>query len=337
MTPEELLAARMRAQRLDGRAHDATDLVRSIGGVQAQDPSAAALSIRARVDGLTRAALERALYEERSIVRTWAMRGTIHLVASDDAHWLRELLTPIAMPAQVRRLDQLGVPEGDRRRAVDVIVDALGDGPLTRAALCEQLERAGIDTAGQKAAHLPRLAALEGHVCFGPRRGGKDTYALVDDWLPRAKRRSLDRDEALAELARRYAGAYGPADERDFAAWSGLPVRDARRGWELGAGDDRAAGASPPDPPVVRLLPAFDTYLLGYRDRSLAVPEEHARRVWPGGGIIRPTVVANGRATGTWRIARSGARIAIELEPFATTALAAADEAEEVRRFVAGD
>jgi hypothetical protein len=324
----------MRAQRLDGRADDATQLVRSIGGVQAQEPNAAALSIRVRVEGLTRTALDRALYEERRIVRTWAMRGTIHLVASEDVRWLHQLLAPVAMPAQLRALDRLGVPDADRPRAVEVIRRALAGGPLVRAELCSALGRAGIDTAGQKAAHLPRLAALEGHVCFGPRRGGKDTYALVDDWLPRAPRRPFDRDDALAELARRYAGAYGPAEPRDFAAWSGLPMHDARRGWELGASDVRAAGASPPDPPVVRLLPAFDTYLLGYRDRSLAVPAEHSSRVWPGGGIIRPAVVANGCAVATWRVARGR----VEVEWFDSDApVDASEEVADVLRFLDGD
>src|SRR3954470_13231183 len=223
-----LLAARMRAQRLDGRASDAAQLVHDLGGVQAQEPRAGALSIRARAEGVDAAAVERALVEERSIVRTWAMRGTIHIVASEDAGWLHDLLAALAAPGEQRALDVLDVPVADRPRAVATIRDALArNGPLTRAELCEQLERAGIDTAGQKAAHLPRLAALEGHVCFGPRRGSKDTYALVDDWLPKP-RRSLDRDEALAELARRYVGAYGPADPVDLAAWSGLPLRDAR-------------------------------------------------------------------------------------------------------------
>jgi hypothetical protein len=350
MTAGELRAARMRAQRLDGRLTDATELVRALGGVQAQEPNAAALSVRARTAGLTYADLDRALGEERSVVRTWAIRGTIHLVASEDAGWLHDLLAPVAMPGEQRALDALGVPEGDRPRSVSLIVDALAvDGPLTRAELCERLERAGIDTAGQRAAHLPRLAALEGHVCFGPRRGGKDTYALLEDWLPTGARRVLDRDGALAELARRYVGAYGPADARDLAAWSGLPLRDARRGFELIARELRAAGdlailardadrlldAAPPDPPLVRLLPAFDTYLLGYRDRSPAVPAEHLKQVWPGGGIIRPTAVANGLAVGTWRLQRSVRRVRVELEPFDAAAPPDADdEIEDVRRFL---
>ena len=347
MTDEALLAARMRGQRLDGRLSDAAELVRAIGGVQAQEPRAGALSIRARTEGLDAAAVERALVEERSIVRTWAMRGTIHLVASGDARWLHDLLTPLAAPAQIRALDGLGVPERDRRRAVDLIRRALADGPLSRAELCDELERGGIDTSGRKAAHLPRLAWLEGHVCFGPRHGGKDTYALVDDWLGPRRDPPRERDDALAELARRYLGAYGPADPRDLAAWSGLPLRDARTAWELIAPDLREAGGRwllardadrlegpVPDPPLVRLLPAFDTYLLGYRGRELAVPAEHARRVWPGGGIVHPTVVANGRAVATWRIRRRGGRADVEIEPF-TRGPAAGAEAADVIRFLA--
>src|SRR4051812_23127823 len=161
-----LLAARMRGQRLDGRASDAAQLVHDLTGVQAQEPRAGALSIGARTEGVDALAVERALVEERSIVRTWAMRGTIHIVAAEDAAWLHDLLAPLTMPGEERALDVLGVPAADRPRAVARICEALGrDGPLTRAELCERLERVGIDTAGQKAAHLPRLAALEGLVC----------------------------------------------------------------------------------------------------------------------------------------------------------------------------
>ena len=350
MTYEALLAARMRGQRLDGRLRGPAELVRAIGGVQAQEPRAGALSIRVRTEGLNAAAVERAIAEERSIVRTWAMRGTIHFVASDDARWLHDLLTPLAVPGQMRALDSLGVPEGDRTRAVALIRRALAGGPLTRAELCEELQRGGIDTSGQKAAHLPRLASLEGHVCFGPRRGAKDTYVLTGDWLGAQWRDGSrrDRDAALAEIARRYLGAYGPAEPRDMAAWSGLPLRDARAAWKLIASDLREADGRwllardagrlaepPPDPPLVRLLPAFDTYLLGYRGRELAVPTEHASSVWPGGGIVRPTVVANGRAVATWRIRSRGKRHDVEVEPFGDAPGADAEVAD-VRRFLEG-
>jgi hypothetical protein len=212
------------------------------------------------------------------------------------------------------------VPDEDRPRAVATIVAALQAGPLTRAQLCEQLERAGIATDGQKAAHLPRLAALEGHVCFGPMRDGKDTYALVGDLTARGAR----PDDPLRELAARYAAAYGPATPEDMAAWSGLPLRAIKL---VFADDDRRS--EPPDPPLVRMLPAFDTYLLGYRTRELAVPPEHAKKVWPGGGIVRPTIVENGLAVGTWR--RTGARI--EIEPFAHEP-DVADEVADIERFL---
>jgi hypothetical protein len=341
--------ARARSQYLlEERLTGPAEAVGAVAGIQAQEPVAAALSIRVRTTGLTRADVDRALVEERSIVRLWAMRGTIHLVAAEDAAWLVDLFGPLAVRASHRRLEQLGVATADHPRAVSLIRTALAeDGPLTRAELMQHLAPAGITTDGQAAAHLPQLAALEGHVCFGPMRGSKDTYALVQDQVPKTAPR-LDRETALAELARRHVAAYGPAAPRDLAAWSGLPLRDARAGWQLiarelaevDAAGERAwvpardaarAAEPPPSPPLVRMLPAFDTYLLGYRDRAIAVPAQHSARVWPGGGIIRPTVVENGLAVGTWR--RAGARVTVE--PFATAEPAVEEELADIARFLA--
>jgi Winged helix DNA-binding domain len=325
----DLALVRARSQRLLGeRLTDAAAVVRELVGVQAQDRTAGALSIRVRSSGLTRSDVERALVEERSIVRLWAMRGTIHLVAAEDAAWLVELLAPLALRGTHRRLGQLGVPEAERPRAVALIRAALAEhGPLTRAELMQHLAREAIATQGQAAAHLPMLAALEGHVCFGPMRGGKPAFVLRDDWLGRDLPR-MPRERAVVELARRYARAFGPAEPEDFAAWSGLPLRDARAGW---AHVPTAHGAlAAPDPPITRFLPAFDTYLLGYRSRDFAVPPEHARKVWPGGGIVRPTVVENGRAVAIWR--RSGAKI--EIAPFDWHDVQGGDEVADVQRFL---
>jgi hypothetical protein len=325
---------RARSQRLlDERLEDPAALVRELVGVQAQEPAAAAWSIGVRTRGVTAAAVERAIVEERSVVRVPAMRGTLHLVPAEDAAWIVELFAPAAMAASHRRLGQLGVPEADRPRAVEAIVAALGThGPLTRAELMEHVAAVGVRTDGQAAAHLPQLAALQGLVCFGPPRAGKPTYALRDDWLgPNLPR--LPRERALAELALRYVRAYGPAAPEDLAAWSGLPLRDARAAWPEPLPAVEAIPA--PDPPIVRLLPAFDTYLLGYRTRDLAVPRAGAREVWPGGGIVRPTVIANGLAVGTWRRARGG----VEVEPFAGAAIDEASLASavaDVQDFVSG-
>lgn len=325
----DLAVTRARAQRLLGqRLADPLSVVREVAGVQAQEPVAAMLSIRARSTGLTRADVEGALVEERSIVRLWAMRTTIHLVPSEDAAWLVDLLGPLGLTGVHRRLGQLGVPEGDRARAVSLIRELLAErGPLTRAELMEPLARAGITTDGQAAAHLPALAALHGHVCFGPPRGGKPTYALRDDWLGSDLPR-MPRERAVAELVRRYTRAFGPAEPEDFASWSGLPLRDARAGWEAVG---KVTPAREPSPPVLRLLPAFDTYLLGYRSREFCVPPELARRVWPGGGIVRPTVMENGRAVGTWR--RAGSKV--EIDPFDDAPLDVDAEVADVQRFLA--
>ena len=328
----ELAAARARSQRLVGeRLTDAAAAVSAVAGIQAQDAGAALLSIRVRTTGLTRADVDRALYEERSIVRIWAMRGTIHLVPSEDARWLVDLLAPLALRGSHRRLEQLGVPEAARPRAVRATRDALAEhGALTRAELMEHVARAArVNTADQAGAHLAMLAALDGHVCFGEPRGGKPTYVLRDDWLGSGLMQ-LAREDAVTELARRYAGAFAPAEVEDFASWSGLPLREARAGWSAAGISAPPPPAPPPDPPDVRLLPAFDTFLLGYRTRDALVAPEHARRVCPGGGMVRPAVVSNGRAVGTWR--RSGMRV--ELEPFGDEPLAADGEVADVQRFL---
>ncbi len=332
-----LRALRVRAQQLSDPLTDAAELLRAITAVQAQEPGAAALSIRARTTGVTQEDVRRALEEDRSIVRIWAMRGTIHLVPAEDAAWLTELLGPLQRTATHRRLTQLGVPEADRPRAVRTIREVLAeDGPLTRVELMQHVAQTGVQTAGQASAHLPQLAAIDGHVCFGPMRGSKPTYALRDDWLG-ADLPRLPRARALGELARRYVRAYGPAAPEDLAAWSGLPLRDARVGWKAVSADDESGRDDrPPDAGhAVRLLPAFDTYLLGYRTRAFAVAPEHARLVWPGGGIVRPTVTLDGLGVGTWRQRRRGQSVEISIEPFAgAPAIDTGAEVADIGRFL---
>jgi Winged helix DNA-binding domain len=167
------------------------------------------------------------------------------------------------------------------------------------------------------------LAALRGAVVFGPPQEGRQTFVRAEDWL--GPDRPLGRDAALAELARRYLAGHAPAERHDLARWAGLPLRDARI--EAAAEPDTA-----PEPPP-RLLPAFDPYLLGWKDRTFAVPAEHARCVHPGGGVIRPVATVDGVAVGTWRRQRGD----IEIEPFAAldanTEAALAAEAVDVARF----
>jgi hypothetical protein len=303
------------AQRLGGpereTAASVADVVRLVGGLQAQDAAAAALGVRARLAGATAAAVERARFEERSVARIWCMRGTLHLVAAEDARGLVALLGPVALARGRRRREQMGVLPA----TTDAVRAAVADGPRTRHEIAAHVRAAGHRLADDPQApiHLVMSAAASGHVIEAAWRGGEPTYALTGDWLGRPGPLP-DRETALAELARRHARAHPPAGPDDLAAWSGLPLRDARRAFAAIAPEleevellGRRAWVPPrlePAPPEVRLLPAFDGILLGHRDRALIVRPEHARAVLPGGGILRPTVLADGRVEGTWRFER---------------------------------
>ena len=182
---------------------------------------------------------------------------------------------------------------------------------------------------------------------LGPLRDdGSHAFALTRDWLGVEPPRSLDgpdRDAALAELARRYLAGHGPAAPADLAAWSGLPLRDARAGlraiaYELAQRDDDlvdlAARAPAPDAIPARLLPAFDPYLLGWKDRSFAVPAAHAKLVHPGGGMLRATATVDGLAVGTWSAPGGKVELELFLRSASNAQAALQADADDVARFV---
>jgi hypothetical protein len=293
-------AARLRAQGLgEARARDAHGAVRTALAVQAQDTRSSRLGVRARSEGLTVGDVARACDEERSVVRTWAMRGTLHMLAAEDVRWIVGLLGPAIVRRHANRRAGLGITADVGERILAAVPRVLADGPLTRAGLMAALAARGIaiDTSGQAPAHAVLLTSASGVTCRGPdRTADEPTYVLLDDWV--AAEPPRDRDAALAELARRFRRAYGPADAADLAYWSGMTAGDARRAWAL-AGPPTTTppeeGAPPP-----RLLPAFDGVLLGHRDRSLLVRPADAPKLTSGSWIL-PTVVADGRVVGTWR------------------------------------
>jgi hypothetical protein len=290
-----------------------TDAVREVGAIQAQEPRAAALGIRARVARTTEGDVKAALYEERSIVRLWSLRGTLHWVPAEDAAWLMRLLGPTAMARAKPRLAQLGVDDPKAQAAVRTV---LADGPLTRHEIADAVRAAGVRLSDdpQMPVHLVMHAVLDGDVIEVAPRDGKWAYALWDDWLERDAR-PFDRDAALAELARRHAHSHPPAGPEDFAAWSGLKMGDARRAFEQIAGElDEVTvlgrrvwvskGMKPARRGTVRLLPAWDNFLLGHRNRALTVRPEHDGEVLPGGGVLRPSLTIDGLVEGGWRFDR---------------------------------
>jgi hypothetical protein len=297
---------------------------------------------------LSAADVDRARTDERSLLRAWAMRGTVHLLATEDVPWLLPLFEPAVADNSGRRLVELGIDGQTRARGLREIERSLErDEALTRTELAGRLERRGISLDPATRMHMFRLATALNLVCAGPDAGGQTCLVLAREWL--GERPPHDRDAALVELARRYLRAFGPATEADFAGWSGLGLRDVRsglarlggeiaevriggeRGWRL----ERAARRAPRG--VVRLLPAWDTYLMGYRDRDFLAPPSHWRRIAPGGGILHPTIVLDGVAIGTWRVRRGGAQLSVEVQPFAdldtTTTRAIEAEVADLGRF----
>jgi hypothetical protein len=338
-----IFAERFFAQALSGQPlRGPLAVAERLLAVQGQDPRGARLAIRARTEGLVVADVDRALSEDRSLLITWLNRGTLHLVRSEDYAWLHALTTPPLLTSARRRLSQEGVSPDAVERGVATIERALAEeGPLTRLQLREQLESAGVPTEGQALIHLLFLTAVRGIAVRGPMVGKHHAYVLTSDWLDATK--PVDRDVALAELARRYLVGHAPADDRDLARWAGLPLRDARAGLaaiasELVERDDglvhlasRSPVAEIPDP---RLLGAFDPVLLGWRFRE-PILGSHTHLVTMN-GIFRPFAMVKGRAVASWKLNRG--KVTIEpLRRIAKPAGAAlAADAVDVERFMAG-
>jgi len=336
LSDDQVCLLRLRAQRLTPRLRDTVPgvahLVKELCGIQAQDARAATLALRVRSAGLVATDVERARVQERTIIRTWGQRGTLHLLATEDLGWLLPLFSPVFIAGSQRRRAELGLDEDTCARGIRVIRDVLASqGPLTRADIVEQLASHGMRIEGQARPHLLYRAALEGVICLGPDRGTEPTYVLLSDWVEQGH--ALPHEAAYAELALRYLGAYGPATPEDMAAWSGLPISSIRAAWRHNVEqlmEVETSGSAAwmlktratwlDEPPtadrVVCLLPGFDIYLLGYQKRDLAVPRQHAKRINAGGGILHPALLVDGRAVGTWKCLRKKSHLEVVVEPF---------------------
>ena len=310
MSDLTLVRERLTAQLLAGEpAGSPHEVAHHLLAVQAQDARGFRLAVRARSTTASADDVNQALTEERSVVVSWLCRGTLHLVAAEDFHWLHTLTVPPLATGNLRRLAEEGVSPDQAGRAVDVIQAALAaDGPQTRAQLAERVTAAGIRTEGQALIHILVLATLRGLVVRGPMLGRQHAYVLVRDWLG-VPRGLPDRPNLLAELARRYLRGHSPASDRDLARWAGLPLRDARAGLEAIASElvQREDGLVAlrhlrplEELPAPRLLGAWDPLLVGWRDRTFVTGEHDAAVV--SGGLFRPFGFSGGRAVAVWRV-----------------------------------
>jgi hypothetical protein len=304
------------------------DVLAAIGGAQSQDPGPGRQQVRARATGLTAADVEAARVDERSIIRHWVMRTTVHLFPTEDFGWLTSLYAARIVGWAMRRLELLGLDPAKRDRALAAIRRELRRrGSISRAEAMEIATATGIEVTVELRTHLALITVVSGAACIGPDDGRNNMLVDTREWLGEVA--APEREKALAELARRYFRAFAPATERDFAKWSGLPLRDCRLGMERISGELVEAGSPQqglfaprgfdpraPRSPVVRLLGAFDTYLMGYESRAHAVDPAGEKLILPGGGVLRPTICVDGRFVGTWSRARRKGSLAITLEPF---------------------
>jgi hypothetical protein len=340
--PKPASTARLRAARL--ASHGLRDglptipeAVRRLGAVQAQDFVAAKWVLGARVPGSVAADVDAAL-EGREVVRSWPMRGTLHILPTEQ---LRPILS-ITGARELRRAAlthrTLELDEAVYRRARAVAERVLAGRPMSRDELTGAWEEAGISTTGQRGYHLIWWLALEAVICCGPVEGRTQRFVLLDEWAP--QRVALpERDEVLASLFTAYVAGHGPVTVQDFAWWAGLTLGDARTASAaagdavVGFDDERVVAAdsgwaADPDAAAPRAtgryaLAAFDEYFLGYRDRAPVCEPLHAGRVVPGGnGVFQPILVSGGVVEGLWKVARArgGASVALhgfdgELEP----------------------
>jgi hypothetical protein len=310
----DFLVERMTRQGLAARSATGTAaaVAAAAVGLQAQDVGAARLGVRARSSAVDEAAVVNAIQHERSVVRTWLMRSTVHLVAAGDLRWMAALYGPVMERNHRARWRNLGITEPIIDAALTHARELLDGRALTRHELAAELTARGLELGadGQVPTHVLAALTARGLTCRGADRGRDATFVRIDDWVPPAPPPA----DPLAELARRYFRAFGPATAADFTAWSGLPsgaavtaVRDeltevefdGRRGWTLGQVEPA---------PGFRLLPMFDNYLLGYRDRTAMLDPARNPQVYVG-GIIKAAVVCDGRLIGIWRLDRARAAV----------------------------
>ena len=377
MTPKQVSAFRLGRQHLAKRAPRTAlaAVVEEMAGAQAQVLSAAQIALATRTEGLSLDDVDAAIAQRR-VVKVGCMRRTLYLVPSSVvAVFVRG--TARRAEKEVRWALRKGVPSAVVEAAIDAALGAL-DEPLTRPELAERACRTlgvrprrvhggGWGSRGKVAAvpvgsltypvvDLLHLAAARGVVCYGEQRNGEPTFVRADAWVPDYE--DVPPEEAEDRLLRRYLEAFGPATVADFAVWTGMTLREAGSIWaraedELARVDvegeqgsmlrasRRELSRARVESPHVRLLPYFDSYLLGHRDRRHLVSDEHRHRVSRSQGWIAPVVLVDGRVAAVWKHARGRGVLEVEVTPLERLArpvvAAIRTEAEELRRFLGAD
>lgn len=329
MTRFDIARQRLRNQRLtEATLGKPGDVAGWLGAVQAQDYAGAKWALGLRLRGATDHVIEQA-FTDGAILRTHLLRPTWHFVTPADIRWMLALTAPRVHAVNGHMYRKLELDSAIFKRSNAALAKALQGGQqLTRGELRGVLQKAGIATDGElRIGYLMMRAELDGIVCSGPRRGKQFTYALLDERAPQIK--ALDREEALAELARRYFMSRGPANVQDFVRWSGLTVTDAKSGLEavkaqlrheVVSGQAYWFPTSKPSTkdvsPTAHLLSIYDEYISGYKDRRAMIDEKHAAKLWAMGNALSHIVVVDGQIIGTWKRTLKKDTVVIETNIF---------------------
>jgi hypothetical protein len=347
----DILRLRLYNQRLSTTMFkNPSDVVGWLGAVQSQDYAGAKWALGQRIKNATDYAIEQA-FNEGSILRTHVMRPTWHFVKPEDIRWMLALTAPRILTLSATYFRKLELDNATFKRSNAVLIKALQGGKqLTRAELTSVLKQNGIASEDLlRFTYLIIYAELDGVICSGPRRGRQFTYALLDERVPNT--RTLEHDEALAELAKRYFVSHGPATLQDFVWWSGLTMADARKGldsirsnlisevengqtyWFANSTTTRVPS------PTVHLLPDYDEYTVGYTDRRAIFDASHTKKLDSRGSeLAQYTIVLDGHIAGTWKRTLKKSEVVIEVAPFSALTKAekgaAADAAERYGKFL---
>lgn len=328
MTEQNIAYLRLHNQHLTGNKFQTPyEAVSYFGAVQSQDYFGASWSLAQRIENATEETINQA-FNEGKIVRTHVLRPTWHFVLPEDIRWMQQLTAP-----QVRKLmghynRKLELDDTLFAKSTAKIVKILKEKQYaTRQELKKELTNIGIHTDVQRLAHIVMWAELDGIICSGPRIDKQFTYALLDNRIK--KHTILNREEALAELTKRYFTSHGPAQLKDFAWWSGLTIKDAQEGIgmiksqlleEIIDGKSYWFTQKPntikPKSPKTFLLSIFDEYTIAYKDRAALGGEKYVKKFLSMGNALTAVIILDGKIIGTWKRTIQKNTVEITLTPF---------------------
>lgn len=326
MTPSEILNYRLINHGLVNSSNTSCqEVVQKSGVIQSQDFSASKLAIGQRLPNSSESDIISSI-NDGSIIRTSALRGTLHLVSSKDIKWILDLAGPAVITRMQKQYHSVGLDEKSFSKAFKIFSKELDGKYLTRQELYALLIKNGLSPEENRGVYLINRASLQKKICQGPIKGNEITFTLLDSWAPKAQ--ILEKKDALHELAKRYFQSHGPATFADFVNWSGLSNADAKNAFETIQSsmtkeilnqleywyfDNRKKS---PVTNKVFLLPAFDEYILGYKNRELFLDTEYNRKVITVNGLFYPTVIVNGKVVGIWKRIFSKGNVILDIQLF---------------------